>query len=185
MGLCASTSVKEKEVLEQFNKADVKHEGVLDHSSVESYVSSHAELWAMLGVNLGLEDDVCKSIATDVAFSMVEGVGSNQNRGTMTAEQFSAFYQAVKTPKGQLEFFHRTIFQAFDKDNNGAIDQAELDKFLDTFYDSHSIFKGDARLPEKEELKKLVNEKLDSDHNGELSFDEIHLLISGNLEFSN
>ena len=184
MGICASTSVNEKEALEQFNNADVQHHGTLDHDSVESYVSSHAELWAMLGVNLGLGDEECKRIATDVAFCMVEEVGPKHESGTMTAEQFSAFYTSVKTPKGQLEFFHRTIFNAFDKDNNGIMDQDELDMFLNTFYDSHSIFKGDSRLPEKEELKKMVNKKLDADHDGGLSFDEIHCLISGKLELS-
>ena len=64
------------------------------------------------------------------------------------------------------------------------MDQDELDRFLNTFYDSHSIFKGDSRLPEKEELKKMVNKKLDADHDGGLSFDEIHCLISGKLELS-
>ena len=31
MGICASTSVNEKEALEQFNNADVQHHGTLDH----------------------------------------------------------------------------------------------------------------------------------------------------------
>ena len=57
--------------------------------------------------------------------------------------------------------------------------QTELDKFLDVFYEAGSIFKGDARLPPKEQLRTLIYTKLDQDGDGKLSFEEIHSLISG------
>ena len=76
--------------------------------------------------------------------------------------------------------FHRAVFATFDEDGNSTLDAGELDKFLDTFYEAGSIFKGDARLPEKkEDLKKMVNEKLDADGDGKFSFEEIRSLISG------
>ena len=88
----------------------------------------------------------------------------------------------ARTPQGQLLFFHKTVFTAFDKDANGTLDQSELDAFLDTFYKSGSIFAGDARLPPKEELKKRVNDTLDNDGDGVFTFEEIHSLISGQAD---
>ena len=103
----------------------------------------------------------------------------------LTKEQFHDFRtRFVESPQGQLEFFHRTVFTAFDDDRNGVLDPAELDRFLETFYAAGSIFKGDARLPEKDVLRRLVNEKFDTNADGQLSFDEIHALISGKMDFS-
>ena len=176
-----------------------------------TYVEQHAELWAMLGVNLNLEEAQCKAIAVDVAFNMVvkEVVRrQSQNSKTktktkrrrqtsierrtsatdghtiMTKDQFFEFQELVSHPLGQLEFFHRTVFQAFDKDNNGLLDNGELDSFLNTFYAADSIFKGDRRLPPKEELKAIVHARFDHDNDGHLSYDEIHAIISGKADLS-
>ena len=93
---------------------------------------------------------------------------------------FVAFHrQILKDPKGQQRFFHHCVFAAFDADGNGVLDAAELDKFLDVFYEAGSIFKGDARLPEKATLREQIYAKLDGNGDKLLAFDELHSLISG------
>ena len=69
----------------------------------------------MLGVNLGIGDARCKEIATDVAFSLVCEAGPAADGApaahepTMDATQFHQFRSLVTDPKGQQEFFHRTV----------------------------------------------------------------------------
>jgi Ca2+-binding EF-hand superfamily protein len=106
--------------------------------------------------------------------------GEEGQKANITTHQFQQFQKKyVQDPKGSQEFFHRSVYDAFDLDGNGVLDKQETDKFLDTFYMTGSIFEGDDRLPEKEELKKLILEKLDVNGDGEFSFDEIRSLISG------
>jgi hypothetical protein len=104
----------------------------------------------------------------------------------MTRPCFQRFQQYLKNPKGHQEFFHRSVFMAFDYDWNGVLDRFETDKFLDTFYCSGSIFEGDKRLPpQKDDLKKLIVEqrqRLYGDQTGEndaFTLEEIRSLISG------
>lgn len=223
MGLCASKLQQQRKVDRKKSALDFAaiHEGGNADDSIEknefaTYIDNHAELWAMLVVNLNLDEQTCKRVAVDVAFNMVvtkvdnevndsgndseNGGGENNPKKArristlriksksgvtmMTKEQFFEFQQIVKDPKGQLEFFHRTVFQAFDTDNNGVLDAKELDSFLETFYSVDSIFKGDARLPPKNELKKIIHERFDADGDGQLSFDEIQTIISGKADLS-
>ena len=217
MGLCASTSavdIRKKQSSMQFHGMQRKFSTNTDAVAKDefgTYVEQHAELWAMLGVNLNLEEAQCKAIAVDVAFNMVvkevlrlqsqngktktkakkrrqtsieRRTSATDGHTIMTKDQFFEFQELVSHPLGQLEFFHRTVFQAFDKDNNGLLDNAELDSFLNTFYAADSIFKGDARLPPKEELKAIVHARFDHDNDGHLSYDEIHAIISGKADLS-
>ena len=74
--------------------------------------------------------------------------------------------------------FHRTVFNAFDADKNGYLDDSELGTFLDVFYQAGSIFKGDARLPSKDVLFEQL--KASSEQNGgHLNFDAMHSMIAG------
>lgn len=201
MGLCGSSpqsrdGINKIESQAHFNVLKMKSQASsIRKDEFYTYIDEHAELWAMLGVNLGLDDKKCKLVAVDVAFNMVvkkhirdESLRrrsyTDQGMLTMDHEQFFKFQEIVSSPQGQLEFFHRTVFQAFDQDNNGLLDADELDAFLETFYSADSIFKGDARLPTKEILKKIVKEKFDADGDGELSFDEIHCIISGKADLT-
>jgi Ca2+-binding EF-hand superfamily protein len=190
-------SAAERRASAEFDALDVNVDHHLSEKELHAFVAQHAELWAMLSVNLGLPEERCQKIATDVAFKLACGgaaksVGA-ENDGSdlaqedgrtshhsMSEDQFVSFKtRIVDDPKGQQLFFHRTVFAAFDKDGNEYLDSTEVDAFLDVFYEAGSIFKGDARLPQKEELAKMVREKLDVDGDGRLTFEEMHSLISG------
>ena len=174
--------------------AKKKHRRRMSVDEFEGFLHQHAELWAMLGVNLGFDDSKCRAIAAKVALDMfgresvtssaADSVGGaaadSASLTSMNRDEFMKFYkQIVKDPKGQQRFFHACVFAGFDADGNGVLDPAELDTFLEVFYKAGSIFKGDARLPPKEELRRLIYAKLDRDGDGKLSFDEINSLISG------
>ena len=180
----------------------------VSHKEMEAFVGQHVELWAMLSVNLGLSDDRCREIAATVALeqfgsarasvALSENIapvaqrvsaasadssakGSKRSSAqSMRRSDFVAFRKGVlNNPKGQQLFFHRCVFAAYDADGNGTLDPDELDNFLDVFYKAGSIFAGDSRLPPKDELRRLIYEKLDANRDGVLNFEEIHGLISG------
>lgn len=181
MGLCVSTEkqLRTKQSRASFKKADTSGDGRLETDELAKYIERHGELWMMLAANLSISDDRCKELAVDTAFEIA---GEERNgMKSMNINQFIKFRDIVAEPKGQLEFFHRTVFSAFDLDKNGWLDDAELGKFLDTFYETGSIFKDDARLPPKEQLMQHL--KSSSEH-GKINFDVLHSLISGKTKMS-
>lgn len=147
----------------------------------------------MLAVNLNLPEEQCFDIATDVAFQLAKTKKSKSARDLRksltdttsererepTVRELQSFLDFVKKPKGEQEFFHRTVFQAFDQDENGYLDLDELDKFLEIFYEADSIFANDSRLPPKEMLKEMVLKEFNTDGDCRLGFQDIRFLISG------
>jgi Ca2+-binding EF-hand superfamily protein len=77
------------------------------------------------------------------------------------------------------------VFEAYDKDGNGVLDAAELDTYLSVYFDGTFVRQRDPRLKniDKNKLFKHVHDNMDKDRNGLLSFEEIHALISGELDF--
>ena len=145
----------------------------------------------MLSVNLNLSEEHCRQVATDVAYQLAKTIKSkSKSESNNYAErerepslsEVQSFLNLVKDPKGEQEFFHRTVFQVFDSDGNGYLDSNELDSFLDTFYEVGSIFAGDVRLPPKETLKKRVYDECDKNGDGKLEFEEIRFIISGGAQ---
>lgn len=191
MGCCASVDAVEEDSRKEFES--LSKNKTITKDELRGWVGKKVELWSMINVNLGLSDDQCKDIATDVAFGLASEASKAKKSGkdealldadTLTRDQFHDFRKNfVVDPKGNLEFFHRCVFAAYDEDKNGVLDRDEVDVFLDIFYKQDSIFKGDHRLPSKEELKKIVYEKLDENKDGVLDFDEIRILISGKMQF--
>jgi len=191
MGCCASVDAVEEDSRKEFES--LSKNKTITKDELRGWVGKKVELWSMINVNLGLSDDQCKDIATDVAFGLASDASTAKKSGkdealldadTLTRDQFHDFRKNfVVDPKGNLEFFHRCVFAAYDEDKNGVLDRDEVDVFLDIFYKQDSIFKGDHRLPSKEELKKIVYEKLDENKDGVLDFDEIRILISGKMQF--
>lgn len=169
---------------------DEDSNGTISKEELHKYIEQNAKLWAMLSVSLNLPEDRCRDIATTVAFQfakkkrgkLLEDLTPTDFEREPTLKEVQRFLDHVKKPKGEQEFFHRTIFQAFDADDNGVLDQNEVDMFLNIFYEADSIFAGDARLPDKEELKKRVWAEFDENGDGELNFYEIRTLMTGGAQ---
>ena len=195
------------------NDVDTNNDGKIQRLELLKYIEKNANLWAMLGVNLNLAESKCQEIATNVAYQMaklqlsIDDIKDNdngKNKGSKletykslrdlpdseklrepTVAEFQSFINFVNHPKGEQEFFQRTVFATYDKDQNGYLDRNELDSFLNIFYEANSIFAGDVRLPTKEKLKEQVLETLDKNNDGKLEFQEIRQLISGGAKILN
>ena len=67
--------VKQKEdhseLLREFQELDTDGDGNLRKRDLNVFIENHAELWAMLGVNLGISDARCREIAKDVIISLI------------------------------------------------------------------------------------------------------------------
>jgi len=165
----------------QAKKELLKRGNTVSHQELKEFVKTNPKIWAMLSVNIQIAEEECQDVAFRVALELATGrSGHEAMDAILTKRKFQKFQKKyIEDPKGHQEFFHRTVFMAFDEDWNGVLDRDETDKFLDTFYISGSIFQGDKRLPEKEELKVQILEQLDENGDGMFSFDEIRSLISG------
>lgn len=72
-------------------------------------------------LNLNIEEERAKDIATHVAFSLI---GGDETKG-VTQEKFTEFLTKwVDDPKGNQEFMLHTVFSSQDRDENGFIDEA-------------------------------------------------------------
>ena len=127
MGLCMSYD--EKKSAAEFQRRNTHGDGLLHKEELMKYIDRHAVMWSMLAVNLNLDVDECKKIAFQVMLNLVTA-----GEDTMNQNQFETFNtKFVLDPKGYLEFFQRTVFAAFDTDNDGVIDDTELDVFVNIF----------------------------------------------------
>eukprot|EP00666_Eupelagonemidae_sp_cell4sb_P014395 gene14395-10370_t len=93
-----------------------------------------------------------------------KGAGGRRPPASMAA--------AARAGQGQLDFFHRCVFAAFDPNGDG------FDAFLDIFYKEGSAFAGDGRLPEKGALRERAYAVLDTNNDGLLAFHELQSLIT-------
>eukprot|EP00934_Nitzschia_sp_Nitz4_P002688 Nitzschia sp. Nitz4//scaffold26_size159584//110850//111569//NITZ4_002504-RA/size159584-processed-gene-0.201-mRNA-1//1//CDS//3329545121//2678//frame0 len=199
MGCCGS---KQPAVSEEALAVDKDNNGLISREELTSYVEGNEKLYVMLSVSLNLPVKQCQQVATDVAFQMSKKVGmasanGNNNGGDdddqqslkdfspdtrqrdPTIEEFQTFLDFLGHPKGQEEFFHRTVFATYDVNKSGYLEPDELDAFLEVFYHEGSIFAGDGRLPKKSKLKKEIMRQLDANGDGKLEFSELRTLISG------
>jgi Ca2+-binding EF-hand superfamily protein len=139
-------------------------------------------LYETLALNLDLEREACKDIATDVAFKLA--LGEHSSSREITNDQFVQFkkkYADITSP-GNQEFVLRTVFRVYDKDGNGYLDEAELEGFVDLFFKADSfVRKDDPRLKgmTSEDLKRKITDKCDADKDGKFSFEEMRGVISG------
>jgi Ca2+-binding EF-hand superfamily protein len=171
----------------EFKKLDVNKDKALSLDELGTYVSSHSELWTMLGMSLDLNVKKCIELATDVAFTLASGEGVTKPKKNeyyrkkdreLTEAEFTHFHKNyVLDPEGARLFYLRTIFAAFDVNGDGVLERNELDRFLDVFYEAGSVFKGNKRLPDKKELQRIVIGRLDKNKDGALNFQEMRSLL--------
>lgn len=172
------SSKNEDEARAAFDRVDTDKDGRISEQELRVLVEEHGELWDMMQVNTGIDQEECIRIATAVALAKADTTGSKQ----LEWKEFKAMWSTIfSSPKGNFEFFHELLFAAFDKDSSGTIDLQELDVFLDVFYQAGGMFTGDARLPSKDELKSRVLAQLDKNGDGHLSFEEMRPLLTGDL----
>lgn len=163
-------------------------DGLISRDELKAFIARNEKLYVMLSVNLGLPEEKCREIATEVAYQMSKRAEHDSSLRDLTdsarvrkptLEEFQDFLNWLEEPKGQQEFFQRTVFATFDLDQSGYIEPDELDNFLDVFYQAGSIFAGDVRLPKKAKLRTQVMKQLDVNKDGKLEFSELRTLISG------
>ena len=165
-----------------FKKIDTDGNKQASVTEMYKWISSNDELWDDLSKQTRQHPKVCKKGATRAAMELATGLDGQEALDTeLTREQFSEFHKNyIQNPDGTQEFFHRAVFEIFDKDNNGVLDEKELDPFLDILYRSNSIFKGNIKkLPSKDKLRKIFFEKLDKDGDRKFDYDEVKSVING------
>jgi hypothetical protein len=89
-----------------FRSMDSDGSRSVDREELHAWIASHAELWAMLGVNLGIGEEKCKEIATRVAFELACGQEGNDSLrvSSITPNQFKTFHaKYIADPKGSQE----------------------------------------------------------------------------------
>lgn len=185
---CCSASAASKEAVQEALEWDKDKDGKVSKEELEGYIEANAQLWSMLAVNCNLPEDKCRDIAVRVAYQMAKWDKSIQDPVSQmsqseidrepTVREFSKLLDFVRSPKGNLEFFHRTVFAAFDRNQNGVLEPDELDDFLSIYYEAGSIFAGDFRLPSKSVLKQNVMQQFDQDGDGKIDFEELQTLLS-------
>ena len=183
----SSSSKRRESSKKEFKKLDVNRDKTLSKNELRKYIETHNELWTVLGLRLNLPVKQCMGIATDVAFQLATGRGERKPLNNqyhdgddreLTEEEFTHFHKKyVLDDKGAHEFFLRTIFSAFDDNGDGVLQKAELDNFLDVFYEAGGVFQGKMKLPPKKELRRVVVTRLDKNKDGVLSFHEIRDLL--------
>ena len=196
----------------EINDLDEKGYVIVTEDEVKDFVLSHPTMYVMLHVNTGIPEEECQQVAIRVAKDLIlqkhfhshhpedESIVSSsatqqvepevQNEHEhdddpelMTRRQFMSFVKHyVENPKGAQEFFHRTVFSAFDSDANGVLDKEEVEVFLNTFYKSGSIFQGDIRLPEKDSLMEMIDKEMHGDPSRTFTFDEIRNVMCGSTD---
>jgi Ca2+-binding EF-hand superfamily protein len=165
---------------EEFEAIDADKSHKLAKKEMHTFIEHHVQLFETLALNLDLDRELCKDIATDVAFNIAGGGGSRE----LSYNDFKKFkkqYAGITSP-GNQEFVFRTVFRVYDKDGNGYLDSDELDSFIDLFFKADSfVRKDDPRLKgmRSEDLKKLIIEKCDSNKDGKFSFEEMRGVIAG------
>merc|ERR1712232_992854 len=102
--------------------------------------------------------------------------------GELTKQQFHDFrMKCIVDPAGSQEFFHRAIFAIFDADNNGVLDEKELEEFLEILHKSGSFFRGSnvTKLPPVDQLRRIIMKHYDTDNDKTISFEEVRSIIVG------
>ena len=83
----------------------------------------------------------------------------------------SSYIKGIVDDENALNDIAKKAFDNVDKDNNGTIDEEELEKILAQISSDMG-----AEPPTKEDVKEVL-EHLDEDHSGKIEFAEFKMLI--------
>merc|ERR1711935_892155 len=176
-----------------FKEIDLDGDKEISRKELRSFVESSESLHAVLGKSLNLNPQLSIDIATDVAFSLAKWDGKdedvamasyflaqrNRKKGkamNMTKDEFKSFYKSyVQSQKGSYDFFLRTMFAAYDMNGDGMLQRQEFENFLTIFY--HANYHGKMQMPQKAELVRVAQSRLDANRDGLMSFSEIRDLL--------
>ena len=135
----------------------------------------------MLAENCNIPEEKCRQIARDTAAFMAKKTSSkkgfraifrNDKKRLPTTEEFTKFHRKISLePEYAMEFFYRTVFRAYDEDENGYLESNEIDRFINVFYETGSIFKTDYPLPDKKQLKATLLRFRRENQDGKLEFE--------------
>ena len=112
MGVCGG-SKEEKEAAKDFNKYDKDNSKTMDEAELREFVVAHrhGQLWETIHLNLSIEAERAKDIATFVSFSLAGG----KKGGTITMAQFIEFKKNwVDDHQGNQKFMLHTVFSSQD-----------------------------------------------------------------------
>jgi len=185
MGACGG-SKEEREAAKDFRKYDKDDSKTMDEAELREFVVAHrhGQLWETIHLNLSIEAERAKDIATFVSFSLAGGIKG----GTITMAQFIEFKKNwVDNDQGNQKFMLHTVFSSQDTDQSGFIEEDELDGMANLFFDGSWLTEGDPRMKhfkDKEHFKQIIHDKCDTDKDGKFSFEEMVGVITGQLDYS-
>merc|ERR1712008_342857 len=176
-----------------FKEIDLDGDKEISRKELRGFVESNESLHAVLGKSLDLSPQQSIDISTDVAFSLAKWDGKdedvamasyfltqkNRKKGkamNITRDEFKSFYKSyVQSQKGSYDFFLRTMFAAYDMNGDGMLQRKEFENFLTIFY--HAKYLGKIEMPQKTELVRIAQSRLDKNKDGLMSFSEIRDLL--------
>lgn len=90
---------------------------------------------------------------------------------------FCTMLSKYMMPNDQLRANLRKQFYSYDYDNNGLMNQNEFQNYMRSVYH----YMSDSRFKYKDSVADSFFREIDSDHSGQISFDEYYLFTNGIL----
>ena len=180
-----------------FKETDTDGDQSLSKDELFSFIKSNTELWQDLRQNLELDENTSIRTATKVAFQLAKGEIDDEtttsrklfgtstkakkkdnNNDELSKDDFLKFYKKyVASQKGGYEFFLRSIFAYFDVNGDGVLQRGEFEAFLHLFYKPSSKYRGKMEMPDKVNLLRIAEARLDKNKDGVLTFMEVRDLL--------
>ena len=94
--MCASRPATWEHSEKDFERLDVDGSKGVSKSELGTWIHSHAELWAMLSVNLDITEEACRGVATDVAFQLATAQQQQQVGETFCSPECLHFFRVAR-----------------------------------------------------------------------------------------
>ena len=139
--------------------------GFLSETALKEMVAEMPELYIGLEGILGSLDTVHSETAALIRSDYADPKGN----GHLEWDGFYRFWREVIVGhEARMHFYHKVIFKHYDTDKKDALTEPQVSRLLgDLYYNEHSAFSGDYRLPPKELLMSSIREDLTFPEEGE------------------